>query len=326
MNDITYEIRDGEHLPTEDEWRDLYAQEERLDDHHRNMMGHHSLYSRAGFDAPPYPQFVEWATEMLQQGTAKLIFAKDGGKMIGHIQTGVIYVNGVHNEIFRGADKKVPQGAYITMLYVDNQYRSHGIGTQLIQRSLQLCKQAGSKLCYLTVNLKNSRARALYERLGFKTECLKAYMCGASYSNSAKLSEFRKTDTAPFERACQLVAQNCQYVAARLGLRIAQDVLQDNVQLFLTHTDIPFRYFTAEVDDQLYYLIIGDGEWNVRINDLYCDQGYPTVKGVRAVVGGIGSVLGQRIRWLTSEVGAKQYCAVYERSFVPYQITLLNHL
>lgn len=33
MNDITYEIRDGEHLLTEDEWRDFYAQEELLEDH-----------------------------------------------------------------------------------------------------------------------------------------------------------------------------------------------------------------------------------------------------------------------------------------------------
>lgn len=326
MTDIIYEAKDGTHLPTEDEWRELYTQDEQLEEHHRDLMGHYSLYSRGDFGNPPYPQFVEWTTEMLKQNAASLIFAKDGDKMVGHIITGTVYVNGVHNEVFRGADKQVPKSSYVNMLFVDDKYRGHGIGTQLLQRSLQLCEQAGSKLCYLSVNLKNSRARALYERVGFKTECLKAYMCGASYSNSAKLSEFRKTDTAPFERACQLVAQNYQYTAARLGLRISQDLLLDNVQLFLAHTNIPFRYFTAEVDGQLYYLIIGDGEWNVRINDLYCDQGYPTVKGVRAVVGGIGAVLGQRIRWLTSEVGAKQYCAVYERSFVPYQITLLNHL
>jgi ribosomal protein S18 acetylase RimI-like enzyme len=57
---------------------------------------------------------------------------------------------------------------YLLMLHVDPGYRRHGIGTRLITRVIELARDHGDAGVTLSVDNRNPRARALYERLGFK--------------------------------------------------------------------------------------------------------------------------------------------------------------
>ena len=52
-------------------------------------------------------------------------------------------------------------------VYVLPERRSQGIGTQLLERALQLAREHGATQATICVDVANPRARSLYERLGF---------------------------------------------------------------------------------------------------------------------------------------------------------------
>ncbi len=56
---------------------------------------------------------------------------------------------------------------YLAHLGVAKQLRGQGVGTQLVERLLQLGRAAGFKQAALDVAASNPQAQALYERLGF---------------------------------------------------------------------------------------------------------------------------------------------------------------
>jgi ribosomal protein S18 acetylase RimI-like enzyme len=69
-----------------------------------------------------------------------------------------------------GSVLPAPRGnmAYLAQLGVIEELRSQGLGTALIEHVIGRARAGGSRLLALDVAVANSRAQALYERLGFK--------------------------------------------------------------------------------------------------------------------------------------------------------------
>lgn len=85
------------------------------------------------------------------------ITAEDNGKVVGRAYL-YFLKNDLHEE---------PHG-FLEDVFVEAEYRSHGIGTQLINRAIEEAKKLG---CYKLVGnsrTSNEMAHKFYERLGFK--------------------------------------------------------------------------------------------------------------------------------------------------------------
>jgi ribosomal protein S18 acetylase RimI-like enzyme len=66
-------------------------------------------------------------------------------------------------------DKEAPKGTYyIDHLAIDEDYRGNGYATLLIEAMEKRSKDWGHKVVSLLVDLNNPKARALYERLGYR--------------------------------------------------------------------------------------------------------------------------------------------------------------
>lgn len=57
---------------------------------------------------------------------------------------------------------------YISLVVVDKEERGKGLGKRLIGKAMEIAQQKGSSRLVLDVDTENHRARALYEKLGFK--------------------------------------------------------------------------------------------------------------------------------------------------------------
>lgn len=53
-------------------------------------------------------------------------------------------------------------------LYIQEPFTGHGLGSQLLKIAIKECKNLGYERVWLTVNHKNTRARAFYNRHGFE--------------------------------------------------------------------------------------------------------------------------------------------------------------
>jgi ribosomal protein S18 acetylase RimI-like enzyme len=58
--------------------------------------------------------------------------------------------------------------AFLDELYLRENYRGRGIGTRIIQHTLDVCQTHGVKALHLEVMAQNTRAQELYRRLGFE--------------------------------------------------------------------------------------------------------------------------------------------------------------
>ena len=58
--------------------------------------------------------------------------------------------------------------ALIDELYLPPALRGQGLGTQILQRVIQVCQEQGIRMLELEVRPDNPKARGLYERLGFR--------------------------------------------------------------------------------------------------------------------------------------------------------------
>lgn len=57
---------------------------------------------------------------------------------------------------------------FLDELYLEPDHRDRGIGTKAVEFAVQASRDLGAKRIYLEVERPNSRARALYGRLGFE--------------------------------------------------------------------------------------------------------------------------------------------------------------
>lgn len=65
--------------------------------------------------------------------------------------------------------EKEQEAGYMWMLTVNPKYRSQGLGTKLIDALEKQVRQRGLNSVKLSVEVINPKAKALYERLGYKT-------------------------------------------------------------------------------------------------------------------------------------------------------------
>jgi ribosomal protein S18 acetylase RimI-like enzyme len=102
------------------------------------------------------------AMEMPEPGSMIYIAEDETGKRAGFIQlqTQTDYFNG----------KKV---GYISDLAVDSHFEGQGIGRILLDKAEEWAHMEGCHLLSLYVFSNNSRARKIYEKLGFKEEVTK---------------------------------------------------------------------------------------------------------------------------------------------------------
>jgi RimJ/RimL family protein N-acetyltransferase len=91
-----------------------------------------------------------WVEKLFEIGQNFLAWR--GGRVIGH--SALV------------PDLKGKSGEFI--IFVDQNYRNFGIGTELTQFTLQRFRQLGFDCVWLTVNVSNSVAIRLYRKIGFE--------------------------------------------------------------------------------------------------------------------------------------------------------------
>lgn len=57
---------------------------------------------------------------------------------------------------------------YVSSLFVSECVRGHGVGSLLLEKAFEVCREDGKDTIGLSVSNANEGARRLYERLGFK--------------------------------------------------------------------------------------------------------------------------------------------------------------
>ncbi len=111
---------------------------------------------------PNYPVTVagrKYFSERLQNDGAFKLVVEDEGKIVGYF-IGAI----VEPEDYR-TTMKVGEGEN---MFIEQEYRSRGIGTEFMQRFESWCKEKGVKRLRHIVSAKNTQATRLYKKLGFK--------------------------------------------------------------------------------------------------------------------------------------------------------------
>jgi ribosomal protein S18 acetylase RimI-like enzyme len=77
-----------------------------------------------------------------------------------------IYLLSIENGAVEGVLRIDPDG-YIMSIFVIEEARGKGMGTQLVQMACSVLHESGRKTVGLSVHKDNEAARRLYERLGF---------------------------------------------------------------------------------------------------------------------------------------------------------------
>ena len=90
------------------------------------------------------------------------IVAEDGEKIIGLAYS---YFKDVPEDVLKTWG--VSKVATIELLVVDPKYGKQGIGTLLLERLIEILKQAGVDLIGLTCPVQAEQAKRLYEKVGF---------------------------------------------------------------------------------------------------------------------------------------------------------------
>ena len=99
---------------------------------------------------------MEFKKETLKDAYAVKITAHEGGKQIGRL---FLYIlrNDLHKEPF----------AFLEDVFVEAEYRKHGIGSQLVQKAIE---EAKAQNCYKILGnsrTEKEKVHAFYEHLGF---------------------------------------------------------------------------------------------------------------------------------------------------------------
>ncbi|MCX6085093.1 MAG: GNAT family N-acetyltransferase, partial [Caldiserica bacterium] len=72
--------------------------------------------------------------------------------------------------VARALQRNLPGSWFIAFVGVDRPHQSHGIGSSLIERSVERARTSGCSCVELDVDVDNPRAQLLYERLGFRVQ------------------------------------------------------------------------------------------------------------------------------------------------------------
>ena len=100
---------------------------------------------------------MEFKQEILKNTFAVKITAVDNGKTVGRVYLYILN-NDLHKEPF----------GFLEDVFVDEEYRKQGIGSQLVQKGIETAKKRG---CYKLIGnsrMASEKVHVFYERLGFK--------------------------------------------------------------------------------------------------------------------------------------------------------------
>ena len=107
----------------------------------------------------PLPEGYDSAFEQIEQDpNHELIVAERNGEVIGTLQ--LMFLPSIS---YQGGLR-----AQIESVRVDRQFQSQGIGSAMMQWSIQRAKQRGAHLVQLTTHKTREEAHRFYERLGFQ--------------------------------------------------------------------------------------------------------------------------------------------------------------
>ncbi len=81
----------------------------------------------------------------------------DGGKTVGHAYLYLIY-NQLHQQPY----------ALLEDVFVDKKYRGRGLGSQLVEKVIELAKELGCYKVIATSRLGRKGVHRFYQKLGFK--------------------------------------------------------------------------------------------------------------------------------------------------------------
>ena len=76
---------------------------------------------------------------------------------------------------------------YIAEIAIDKNHRSKGYGSEIINEVIDYARENNYKRVILDADFRNAKAKALYERLGFKVFCKKSFLKRGMYNMEFKL-------------------------------------------------------------------------------------------------------------------------------------------
>jgi ribosomal protein S18 acetylase RimI-like enzyme len=94
--------------------------------------------------------------------------AEDEGKVVGYVFAEI-------KRLERPELYAVKETGFVDSLIVSEQFRGKGIGTELLQKTLEWFKSRGVMVCTIGVMKENVGAVSLYEKLGFQTWHMKMW-------------------------------------------------------------------------------------------------------------------------------------------------------
>jgi ribosomal protein S18 acetylase RimI-like enzyme len=111
-------------------------------------------------------------------GRVSYLIAWDGPRAVGHV---LVRWGGTSNSELLWLLSPRDRPPYIEALFVREAYRSLGVGTALLGMAEDLAAARGHRKIGLAVAVENWRARALYERLGYREGAVRPFASGWTY-------------------------------------------------------------------------------------------------------------------------------------------------
>jgi ribosomal protein S18 acetylase RimI-like enzyme len=149
---------------------------------------------------PEHPEAHVRRLASQRSGRVTYLIAWLDGRPVGHV---LLRWGGTTNsEVvwLLGGPERHP---YIEALLVHHDYRSRTVGSQLLQEAERLARERGHRRIGLSVAVENVRARALYERLGYR---------------DAEVGEFASTWSYIDETGIEVIeSETCCYLIKELG-------------------------------------------------------------------------------------------------------------
>lgn len=105
----------------------------------------------------------EGLTEILEKGERKIFLIKENEKTVG-------YTSLEHDQ---HESRKISRYTVIVDLFVEEEYRSQGLGSETVEKIKNLAQQNGSEYLKVSAEWKNSRARKFYTENGFEEKQVK---------------------------------------------------------------------------------------------------------------------------------------------------------
>lgn len=124
--------------------------------------------TRESFSDPLLPSYNQAFQEIAEDKNQLLLVVECESKILG-----TCHLTFMPSLSFKGSKR-----LNIENIHVRKHAQGQGIGTWMIEKAILIAKEKGCKIVQLTTNTKRPRAKAFYDKLGFKAshEGMKLYL------------------------------------------------------------------------------------------------------------------------------------------------------